>query len=80
MNNTYMLVRALRGPVLLMALGGLLTLHRFQDLSFAKTWPVLLILLGLMKLFERMTLHSGTTPPPAGGPFQGYGEGGGTQM
>jgi hypothetical protein len=28
-------------------------LHRFQDISFTKTWPVLLIVLGLMKLAER---------------------------
>lgn len=79
MNNAYLLVRALRGPVLLMALGGLLTLHRFQDLSFSKTWPVLLILLGLMKLFERMTMQAGANAAP-GGPFQGYGPGPGAQM
>lgn len=71
MSTTYMLVRALRGPLLLMALGGLLALHRFEDLSFAKTWPVLLILLGVMKLLERMTLQAGQ--PPSGGPFTGFG-------
>ncbi|WP_321475588.1 LiaI-LiaF-like domain-containing protein [uncultured Paludibaculum sp.] len=69
MNNTYLLVRAVRGPILLIALGSLMALHRFQDISFTKTWPVLLILLGLMKLFERMALSSGTGP--ADGPFMG---------
>lgn len=61
MNSTYMLVRAVRGPIMLMALGTLMSLHRFQDISFTKTWPVLLILLGLLKLGERLTLRSGET-------------------
>ena len=53
MNSSYLLVRSLRGPILLIALGVLTSLHRFQDISFTKTWPVLLILLGVMKLLER---------------------------
>lgn len=53
MNNSFLLIRAARGPVLLIALGILTSLHRFQDISFTKTWPVLLILLGVMKLLER---------------------------
>ncbi|HAX42332.1 MAG: DUF5668 domain-containing protein [Bryobacteraceae bacterium] len=47
-------VRAARGPLLLIALGVLMALHRSHDVSFTKTWPVLLILFGLMKLFERL--------------------------
>lgn len=54
-----MLVRAVRGPLMLIAVGTLMSLHRFQDVSFTKTWPVLLILLGLLKLAERMALKSG---------------------
>lgn len=48
------LIRALRGPLMLIALGVLMVVHRSQDVSFSKTWPVLLILFGLMKLFERL--------------------------
>jgi hypothetical protein len=70
-NNAYALVRAARGPILLMVLGALMSLHRYQDISFTKTWPVLLILLGMMKLFERMALQGGGAPPPP--PFQGTG-------
>ncbi|MGJ5813950.1 LiaI-LiaF-like domain-containing protein [Paludibaculum fermentans] len=69
MNTSYMLVRAVRGPILLIALGSLMALHKFQDISFTKTWPVLLILLGLMKLFERMALSASATP--ASGPYVG---------
>lgn len=64
------LIAALRGPVMLMTLGGLLTAHRFSDVSFGKTWPVLLIVFGLMKLFQRMAAPgAGEAPPPgmAGG-------------
>ena len=73
MNNAWLLVRAVRGPLLLMTLGGLLLLHRFEDISFTKTWPVLLIVLGLMKLFERVALHS--VDKPADGPVAGGGPG-----
>ncbi|HNY39671.1 MAG TPA: DUF5668 domain-containing protein [Bryobacteraceae bacterium] len=51
--GTAALMRAIRGPVMLMALGILLTFHRFSDVSIGKTWPVLLIIYGLMKLFQR---------------------------
>jgi hypothetical protein len=61
MNSTYMLVRAVRGPIMLIALGTLMSLHKFEDISFTKTWPVLLILLGLLKLAERMALRPGET-------------------
>ncbi len=71
MNSNYMLIRAVRGPILLITLGVLMSLHRFQDINFSKTWPVLLILLGLMKLFERMALRAGETE--TAGPFTGAG-------
>lgn len=62
MNNSYLLIRAARGPLLLIALGVLTSLHRFQDISFTKTWPVLLILLGVMKLLERAASRVDDSP------------------
>jgi hypothetical protein len=56
-----------RGPLLLILLGVLLCLHRFQDIHFSKTWPALLILLGVMKLIERSALSAGQTPGPGTG-------------
>jgi hypothetical protein len=55
---------------MLMTLGGLLTAHRFTDVTFGKTWPVLLIVYGLMKLLQRMIGPSNNeplTPGMAGG-------------
>jgi len=65
MNNAAALMRAIRGPLLLIILGGLMALARFQSVSFTKTWPVLLIALGLLKLAERVALRP-SDPPVAG--------------
>ncbi len=66
-NSSYALLRAIRGPVLLMGVGCLMAVHHFQDISFSKTWPALLILYGVLKLAERVT------PRPTDGPFPGAG-------
>ncbi len=68
--GTAALLGALRGPLMLMTLGGLLTAHRFTDVTFGKTWPILLIVFGLLKLLQRMIGSSGNepvTPGVAGG-------------
>ena len=65
MNNAADLARAIRGPLLLIILGGLMALARFQGISFTKTWPILLIALGLLKLAERMAMRP-NDPPVAG--------------
>lgn len=46
-------MNAIRGPVMLIALGILLTLDQTDRLSFGRTWPILLILFGAFKLVER---------------------------
>jgi len=60
--NNVLLLRALRGPVMMMTLGGVLALDHFTRYSFESTWPVLLIMLGAMILLERMARPD--TPPP----------------
>jgi hypothetical protein len=52
--NAAHLIRASRGPILLMTLGLLLALHQATGLSFNQTFPVLIIVFGLMWLLERM--------------------------
>jgi hypothetical protein len=51
-------IAAIRGPVLLIALGILLALDQTDRLSFGRTWPVLLILFGIFKLLERAGARS----------------------
>lgn len=53
MTRTAELIRAIRGPVVLITLGALLLADRLSGVPVTKTWPVLLIIFGLMKLFER---------------------------
>jgi hypothetical protein len=48
------LLQAIRGPVLLVTLGVLMAADQLDRMSFARTWPVLLILFGLFKLAEHL--------------------------
>ena len=58
MNTSAALVSAIRGPLLLIAVGILFLVDRSGGYSFTQTWPVLIILYGALKLLER-TLVSG---------------------
>ncbi len=63
-------VQAIRGPVLLIVIGVLFAIHQAGILPFYKSWPLILIVIGLMKLIERMFVP--TPPAPmAGGPVPG---------
>src|SRR5271169_6141200 len=53
------MVRAIRGPVTLITVGVLFALNNFTPYGFDKTWPVLLIVFGLLSLLRR-----GMEPPP----------------
>jgi hypothetical protein len=47
-------IRAIRGPVMMITLGVLVTVDYVGSVSFWRTWPVLLIVGGLLKLAERL--------------------------
>ncbi|MCU1238583.1 MAG: hypothetical protein JWP63_6550 [Candidatus Solibacter sp.] len=57
------LVRSIRGPITLITLGALFALNNFTQYSFDKTWPVLLIVFGLLSLLKR-SLEPALPPPP----------------
>lgn len=67
-NRLALFIQAIRGPILLITLGVLFAIHQAGLLPFSRTWPLLLIVIGLMKLFERMALRPVSVPPP-GGPY-----------
>ena len=50
--NVSALLQAVRGPILLITLGILLAADHFDKADFWRTWPVLLIVFGVMKLLE----------------------------
>jgi hypothetical protein len=51
--NPYTLARAVRGPITLITLGVLFALDHFTPYRFDQTWPVLLIVFGLLSLLGR---------------------------
>jgi hypothetical protein len=61
------LLQAIRGPIMLIALGALVEIDYAGVYGFWRTWPILIILFGLLKLLE----HSGAKPPQSypGGPL-----------
>jgi hypothetical protein len=64
------IVRAIRGPVTLIAVGTLFAIDHFTAYSFRQTWPVLLILFGLLTLAGRQ-VRPPYVPPPPGPPGAG---------
>lgn len=64
------LVRAITGPILLITIGVLFAFDRFTEFHFSQTWPVLLIVFGLLKLAGggRRFRKRGTDPQYPGAP------------
>ncbi len=63
------LMRAVTGPIVLITVGVLFTVDRFTTFGFGQTWPILLIVIGLLKLLGgRRQRDYATPPPPPGGP------------
>jgi hypothetical protein len=55
-------MRAIRGPITLITVGVLFALNNFTQYRFDKTWPVLLIVFGLLSLLKR-GLEPAAPPP-----------------
>jgi hypothetical protein len=55
-------VNQIRGPVTLITVGALFVLNNFTGIGFEKTWPVLLIVFGLLSLLRRSMAPP--APPP----------------
>jgi len=58
-------LQAIRGPILLITIGVLFAIHQAGGLAFSRTWPLIIIVIGLMKLIERLAFR-GPVPPPGG--------------
>jgi uncharacterized membrane protein len=59
--------QAIRGPILLITIGVLFAMHQAGVLHFSRTWPLIIIVIGVLKLIERMAMPQ-PSAPPAGGP------------
>jgi hypothetical protein len=70
--NDVSLARAIRGPVTLITLGVLFALNNFTPYRFHQTWPVLLIVFGLLSLLRRGTEPVPVNPVPPPPPQWNY--------
>jgi hypothetical protein len=60
--------QAIRGPILLIAIGVLFAMQQGGVLPFSRTWPLLIIIIGVVKLIERMFIRPATPVPPSAPP------------
>jgi hypothetical protein len=67
--NRYLLIRRLRGPAFLLLVGVIALLAQADILSWGQSWPLFLILAGLLLLAERAALAGEGYPPPPGVPW-----------
>jgi hypothetical protein len=71
--NRYLFIRRLRGPAFLMLVGVIALLAQAHILSWGRSWPLYLILAGVLLLAERAALSADGYPPYPGqvpGPYQ----------
>ncbi len=62
--DRYYFLRRIRGPILLLTFGVTAILNQWHILSFGRSWPLYLIVLGLLGLAERFTLAESAALPP----------------
>ena len=64
------LVQAIRGPIMLITLGALVAIDYAGVYGFWRTWPILIIIFGVLKLLERAAAKPPDPylgNPPSGG-------------
>jgi Domain of unknown function (DUF5668) len=57
-------IRSIKGPIILITVGVLFALQSFNIYGFDQTWPVLLIVIGLLSLLGRTSSPQGPAQPP----------------
>lgn len=71
--NRYIFLHRIKGPVIILTFGVTALLDQWNILSFGQSWPLYLIVLGVLQLAERAAWTQAQMPPAPypGGP-QGY--------
>jgi hypothetical protein len=68
--NQYLFLRRMRGPIFLLVFGVTAILDVYTSIDYARSWPLYLIVWGIMKLAENAILAQNPPPPP--GQWPGY--------
>ncbi|MFP5227283.1 MAG: hypothetical protein ACLGXA_06605 [Acidobacteriota bacterium] len=71
--NQYLFLRRMRGPIVLLTFGITAILDEYAGISYAHSWPLYIIVWGLLKLAENAILAQHPPAPPASWP--GYSSG-----
>ncbi len=69
-DQSQLLIRSIRGPVIMITVGVLFAVDRFTDFHFHETWPVLLIVIGLLSLLGGRRRRDYYPPPSAQPPIR----------
>jgi hypothetical protein len=72
--NRWLLIRRMRGPAFLLMFGVTALLHEWHILSFGQSWPLYLVLAGVLALAERaaFTAPDPSQMPPPYPPYAPY--------
>jgi hypothetical protein len=67
-DQTQVLLRAVKGPIIMITVGVIFAADRFTNYNFHQTWPVLLIVAGIMQLLAGGRRRRDHYPPPQAPP------------
>lgn len=68
--NQYILLRRLRGPIFLLIFGVTAVLDEYTSIHYGRSWPLYLIVWGILNLAENAILARQPIPPPPA--YPGY--------
>lgn len=66
--NQYLFLRRMRGPIILLTFGITAILDEYAGISYSHSWPLYIIVWGLLKLAENAILVQNPPVPPAAWP------------
>jgi len=68
--NQYLFLRRMRGPIILLTFGITAILDEYAGIGYGRSWPLYIIVWGLLKLAENAILAQNPPTPPTG--YPGY--------
>lgn len=68
--NQYIFLQRIQGPAMLLTFGVAALLDQWDILNFGRSWPLYLIVLGILKLAQRAALANAEPPSYPG--YAGY--------
>jgi hypothetical protein len=72
--NSYLFLRRMRGPIFLLTFGVTAILDVYTGIDYTRSWPLYIIVWGVLKLAENAILVQNPPPPPGTpgyGPYPG---------